>query len=69
MTEAEYRKEITNLVFDAPRSEIPSWPKWKLPTRELGERPEQHLRRMRRFKERYFETVRKLEHGRALTWL
>ena len=68
MTEAEYRKEISILIFDAPCGEGPSWPKWNPPNREMGECPERHLYRLRRFKEQYFETVTKLEHGRALTW-
>ena len=68
MTESEYRKEISSLIFDTPRSTVSVWPKWNPPLREPGERPEQHLSRMRRFKQQYFESIKKLEHGRALTW-
>ena len=67
MTELEYRKEIDNLIFDAPAGERPSWPKWKLPHRQPGESPEHHLDRLRIFKAIFFETVNKLEHGRSLT--
>lgn len=67
MTELEYRKEIENLVFDAPARDRPCWPKWKLPDRQPGESQEHHLERLRIFKAIYFETVNKLECGRSLT--
>jgi hypothetical protein len=69
MTEEKYREEIENLIYDAPTSNPPNWPKWKLPSRKDGESYESHLVRLRQFKAGYFEHVKKLEDGMSLSWL
>ena len=69
MTEEKYRKEIENLIYDAPTSNPPNWPKWQLPSRNKGESFENHLSRLKQFKAGYFERVKKLEDGIALAWM
>jgi len=71
MTEEKYRREMQCLIYDAPDPEEdrPNWPRWRLPQRKEGESYESHLHRLRKFKEGYFERVRKLEEPMRLTWL
>ena len=69
MTEESYRKRIRNLIFDEPRPGCRGWRDWKVPDRGTDESFELHLQRLRRYKQCYFERVRKLEHGGRLSWL
>ena len=69
MTEESYRKEIQTLVFDRPLSESVNQIKWNLPELEPGESYSDHVQRLRRYKARYFEQLKKLEDGRSLLWL
>ena len=69
MTKESYELEIENLVFDSPLSERPKRLMWSLPEIQSGESLENHVSRLRRYKQRYFEQIKKLEDGRSLAWL
>ena len=71
MTEDTYQSEVDSLIYDAPDpdEERSHWPKWRLPQRRDGETFESHLKRLKQYKEGYFERVRKLEEPMRLTWL
>jgi len=69
MTEEKYREAVEDLIYDAPTSNPPNWPKWQLPSKNKEESFESHLSRLKQFKAGYFERVKKLEDGISLAWL
>ena len=69
MTRDTYKQALENLNFDPPSGQSAQGSPWRLPSKQSNESYECHVVRLRQYKERYFEQLRKLEDGQSLSLL